>query len=202
MCWHRSPCAAPWQCPDPPEAKNQGWAHTAQMYRSLLELHPGTTCLCCPSTPGLHPCLRDSLPLRPGLPFLPPSTSTPRCSSPCSATNSQNHSCSYKSSRVSWSPPPGCLAAVYIYFTLLSPPLGQKIEAVPWISSQPVLKILPGRIQKWLIYVQPLHNQPNQTNSLPGLQSLPHCPEPLHHCHCLMLNQAPACLGQRIRSAV
>lgn len=30
MCWHRFPCGAPWQCPAPPEAESQGWAHTAQ----------------------------------------------------------------------------------------------------------------------------------------------------------------------------
>lgn len=56
----------------------------------------GSPALRNPSTPGLQPTLGNSLPFRPGLPFLPPPTSTLSCS----ATNSQNHGCSCKSSRV------------------------------------------------------------------------------------------------------
>lgn len=169
MCWHRSPCgaAAPWQCPDPPGAESQGQAHTAQGPKEGHDRCTDPSWSCTLAQPlgtaqaallsGAHPhqdlSLGDSLPFRPGLPLLPPSTTTLRCSSPCSATNSQNHS--YKSSRVSWSPSscdssrfPWCPAAVCTYFTLLSLHCGRRLRVS---HGFPVLQLFPGRIQKWLI---------------------------------------------------
>lgn len=143
--------------------------------------------------PGPQPNLGDSLP------FLPPSTSTPRCSSPCSATNSQNHSCSYKPSGVSWSPSscdsstfPCCPAAVCFYFTLPSLHWGRRLRVSHGFPESCSSHFCLAGFKTGLSPCTSSPQPAKESNKLPGLHSLPHCPEPLHHCHHVMLNQAPA----------